>query len=808
MQQLLPLKKKWVGTGVKRRESKRLVRGEGAYGDDIKVSNLHYIGIVRSPHAHARILNVDTSAAEKMPEEVAVFTAKDLKKDMKPGGHMLPYPAPDAKEWLPGTRLLWRYPLAGAKTHYVGEAVAIVVCKDMYSIEDAIEAVGVEYEVLPAVVDAEQAMKPGSPLLYEELGDNISYTFRYPEEGEDDELKAAFKSADKVVRGRFKQHRHTGTPMETRNVTANYDTHNETLTVWEGTQNPNFLRMQLTKVLGIPEAKIRIIVPNTGGGFGIRCFGYDESFLIPYVAYKIRKPVRWTENRMEHFLATGHAREQIHDYEAAVKKDGTIIGLRDRIIVDGGAVNVYWASWRSTAFNLPGPYKIQNLSVDLYGVFTNKTPYWSYRAFGKLDADVAMERIIDHVARELTLSPIQVRVRNFVKKHEFPYETATGAVLDSGDYDVAVERALKLIDYDKFREEQTELRKGGRYVGFGLVMCFEPTGAGGIVGVRPGYEPVRFSMTPTGDIIIETGSCSQGQAHETTLAQVVADELSVDPDRVVVLENDTMYHPYGFGAYSSRFSINTVPAAVVAARKAKEKIFQIAGFKLGLEPLDLTVEDGVVFSKKNPERRITLSEVARVAYLGADEFPPGIEPGLEVLAYFKGPTIGKKGKRKGTLNIFSTYPYAVHAAIVEVHVDTGKIDIRKYAAFHDCGTVINPKVIETEHMGSIAQGLGGALYEELVYDKDGQLLTTTFMDYHIPTFLEMPNVLFDHTETPSPFTPLGTKGGSETGTVGPPIVIAQAVEDALSQFNIVITETPLTMDRIWAKIKGAGTKPH
>lgn len=778
-----------------RRESLLRVLGKAIYSDDVKFEDLLYVGMVRSPYPHAKITSLDISEALAMPEVVAAYTSNDIERDVKPGFHMHPYPSPNSVEWASGAKAIWRYPLAGKKVHFAGEPVAVVVCKHKYAVEDAIESVKVEYDPLPALMSAEESMQAGAPLIYEDLPNNVSYKLEFPSKGEDDDVYKTFTQAYKIIKGRFEIGRQTGIPLETRIVTANYN--GDLLTVWEGTQNPNLLRAQISATLNLPESRIRIIIPVTGGSYGIKSFGYDESLLVPYVALKLHRSIRWIEDRVEHFSASGHARQQVHYYEAAVTRDGTIVGLKDKIIVDGGIMNSYWPSWRATAFTLPGPYKIQNLKVELYGVLTNKPPYFPLRGFGKFDASVPMERIIDHVSRELLLDPVEVRRKNFIRKEDLPYESATGALIDSGNYHLALERALDLLGYSDFKIDQRRLREQGRFLGFGLAMCFEPTGASS--PGRPGYEPARLQVLPSGDVLLQTGSCDQGQGHETTLAQIVATELGIQANKVTVIENDNFVTPYGFGAFSSRFSNYTVSAAVLAARKAREKILTLAASKLQLNQLDLEIDNGLIKSKTEPVKKIALAEISRIAYFGLDQLPHGVEPGIEVTAYFRRPNERRKSKKQGALNIYLTYPYAVHAGIVEVDPEDGSIRILKYVSLHDSGKELNPTIVRTQQIGSIAMGIGSALYEEIKYGTEGELLTASLMDYHIPTFLEMPNVVFDTMETNSPFTPLGAKGASETGVIGPPAVIAQAVEDALQAFGVRITQIPMTMDRIWAR---------
>lgn len=792
-------KVKYVGSNLKSLDGRAILKGEMLFGEDLEIPDLLYIGFVRSEYAHAGIIGVNLSKALEINGVLAALTAEDLEGKVKPGSHMFPYPKEGSREWIPGVKALWKLPLASKKVHFVGEAIAVVVCSNKYVVEDAVESVEVSYKPLPAIINVEEALKSESPLIYEEHEDNIAMQTSFPKE-EDKDIELAFQEADKVVEGVYSHHRISPSPMETRNVTASYDKNSGLLTIWEGTQNPSWIRTQVANSLGMSEESVRIISPRSGGAFGVKSGGaYDETFVVAYVAKTMRCSVRWVESRTEHFTSSGHAREQLHKYRVAVNKKGRILALDDRIMVDGGAINTIWSSWQSTLFSITGPYRIDKVKVNLTGVFTNKAPYWAYRGYGKYDAAVAMERIMDRISAELNIDPIEVRKTNLIRKEDFPYETPTGALMDSGNYLDGIRNALDSIDYESTMKEIQGMRNQGRLVGFGLVVCMEPTGIGGLFG-RPGYETVRLKISPTLDIVVETATTDQGQSHSTAIAQVVADELGVTPGSVTTREGDTMNLPYGVGTISSRFSTYTVSAVVKACEKAREKLFQIASFKLGVDASDLIIEDEQIVSNHDNGKRISLRSIAQIAYLGADELPGFIDPGLEFLVSYRFPTIGKPGSRPGARNIFATYPFIVHTAVVEVDPETGEINILRYVALHDCGTVINRKEIEVHSIGSLVQGIGSALTEQIVYDENGQPLTSSFWDYIVPTSNNVPEFELVEMITPSPFTPLGTKGGSETNILGPPPVIAQAVEDALRKFNVRIEDFPMSMERIWHKL--------
>lgn len=789
-------------TGMKSTEGPNMLTGKMKYGDDFDFENLLYVGFVRSPYAHAKILSIDPSKAMLIPGVKTVVTSSTIAGSIKLGSHMYPYPEIGSKEWLPGVKAIWKLPLADSKVHFVGESVAAVVCNDQYSVEDAIEAVEVNYELLPAVSNIKAAERSDSPIIYEGQKDNIAMTAKFPK-GFKDDFRDIYKVAYKIIDGKFEHQRVSPSPMETRNVTATYDESNGILTIIEGTQNPSWIRTQVANALSLSEEKVRVISPRSGGAFGVKSGGaYDETFVVSFISKSLCATVRWVETRTEHFISSGHAREQHHKFKVAVSIEGKILALEDKIKVDGGAINTIWSSWQSTLFSITGPYKIQNLSVELTGFFTNKAPYWAYRGYGKYDAAVALERIMDKIARELKMDPIEIRRRNIIRSFDFPYETPTGALIDSGNYENGIETALDRIDYNNVSKIKEKLRKEGKIVGFGLIVCMEPTGIGGLFG-RPGYETVRIRISPTFDVVVETATTDQGQSHGTIISQVVANELSMSPANILTREGDTMNLPYGVGTISSRFSTYTVSAIVYACRKVKEKILKIASFKLGLEISELILKDGFVVSKREPLKRISYRDISQAAYLGVDELPESIEPGLEFTYSYRFPTIGRKGRNTGMKNIFATYPYIVHTALVEVDPVIGSIKVLKYVAVHDCGTPLNKKEIEVHSIGSLAQGIGSALSEEIMYDENGQILTSSFWDYIVPMANTIPNFDLVELVTPSPFTPLGTKGGSETNILGPPPLILQAVEDALRDYGITFDCLPLSMERIWERIKSA-----
>ena len=770
---------KYIGVPIKRREDPILLTGRGMYVDDIKLSNMAYVGFVRSPYGHARIRSIDISEARRHPDFIYA---------------MLPDEAVYLPSWMkyPGLRDVPRYSLARGKARFVGEPVVAVVAKNRYSLNDIIDSVYVEYEPLPPVVDAEKALKPDAPLLYEEWGDNIVMhsTFRAGD------VEAAFASASLVIRERMANQRYAPTPIEGRAVLAHMDPTRGELTIWDSTQFPHVLQTYLSQALNYPEHKIRVIAPNVGGGFGPKSSVWPEEVATVQLAIKLGMPVKWVETRREHMQVCGHERQQVHYVEAAFSSDGKLLAIRDKVIADMGVYGTFWTETQPvmvTMAAIPGPYKFHNYEYEIYCVVTNKAPYSPHRGFGRPVAAFVMERIMDIAARRLGLDPAEIRRRNLIPAEEMPYRNVHGIVYDSGDYPAALERALRFAEYEKWRKIQEEEKKRGRLIGIGLAMYVEYTapsserlakGLGWQVG---GYDSATIRIEPQGKVIVLTGTASQGQGHETVYAQIAADALGVNIEDVTVFEGDSKNCPYGFGAWASRNTVTVGGAIIKAAEKMKEKLRQIAAHMLEASPSDIEIEDSKLYVRGSPDRYVTLAEVANAAIREPTKMPPGMEPGLEVTAHYE-PTA------------FTTCSYAVHIPIIEVDAETGSIKILKYYIFDDSGVVVNPMTVHGQIHGALAHGIGGAIYEELNYDDSGQLLNSTFMDYLIPSALEMINVDVEHTETPSP-NPGGFKGMGEGGSIGAPAALANAVEDALAHLGVQIRETPLKPEYIWRQIK-------
>ena len=772
---------KLIGQRVKRREDPRLITGSSTYIDDIRLVDMLYMAILRSPYAHARIRRIDTSRAMQQPGVVAVFTGEDIMQVCAPlpMAHRIPQMVNTPK----------LYPLAVEKVRYAGEAVVAVVATDRYAARDALDAIDVEYEELPVVIDVEKALEPGAPIIHEEFGTNTAFTWNLGG-GDVDE---AFRQADVTVSARMLNQRIIPNPMETRGVVAQYQANN--LTVWTSTQIPHIIRTLLSIVLSLPEHRVRVIAPEVGGGFGSKLNFYPEEALVAAVAMRLGKPIKWVEERRENFLATTHGRDQVGYVEAAAKRDGTITGLRIRILGDMGAYHELLTPLNPTvsSFMMTGAYNIPNLQAEVIGVFTNKTPTGTYRGAGRPEATYYVERIVDLVAKELNMDPVDVRRRNFVPPDRFPYTTATGLTYDSGNYELTLNRCLEIVDYQRFRQEQEQARAQGRFIGIGFSTYVEicglaPSSVATSLYSAGGWESATVRVEPTGKVTVLTGASPHGQGEETSFAQIAAEQLGVDIDDVVVLHGDTAIVQYGIGTFGSRALAVGGAAVVGSIDKVKAKAIRIAAHMLGANPQDMVYDNGRIYSRGNPDKSVTIQEVAQAAYQAAS-LPVEEEPGLEATHFFEPSNF--------------TYPFGAHACIVEVDPATGETKIRRYVAVDDCGKVINPMLVEGQVIGGIIQGLGQALLEGAVYDENGQLVTGSFMDYALPTSTEFPNLELDRTETPSPVNALGAKGVGEAGTIASTPAVVNAVVDALSPLGIKHIDMPLWSERVWWAIQNA-----
>jgi carbon-monoxide dehydrogenase large subunit len=764
-----------VGRSVRRKEDHRLLTGRGKYAADFRLPGMLHAAVLRSLHAHARLGAIRTKAALALPGVVAVVTAADLGIIGRIPVRLGQRPSATAVACL-------QPPLAHDKVRYVGEPVAVVVAASRYLAEDALDLLEVDYDPLPTVADARQAVERGSPVLHEAIDGNVVDTLQTHR----GDARAALAGARYRVSERLAVQRHTGVPMETRGLTAAYDAGSGVLRLWGVAKVPHFNRRVLADLLGHPEHLIHFVELEVGGGFGVRGEFYPEDLVVPWAARRFGRPVQWIEDRREHLMATNHSRQQYHDIELGFDADGRIVALLDRFMVDMGAyIRTHGVTVPElTAALMPGPYRIPHYSSEIRCVLTNKTPTGTYRGPGRFECTFVRERLMDIAAQQLGIDRLELRCRNFVTPAEMPYEVGGGSlnqktVYDCGDYRSALDTALEAVGYEAARVEQAAARRQGRLVGIGVACLVEKAGLGP-------WEYARVEVDGTGHVVVYSGIAAVGQGIETTLAQVTADELNVAPEAVTVVHGDSAQVPFGVGGFASRGASVALPAALEAARKVRAKIVRVAATLLEAAAEDLVIEGGAVHVRGLPDRRVTFRELARAAVPG----PPGMEPGLYAAHFFEAPKM--------------TYPYGTHAAVVEVDPDTGCVRLLKYAIAYDIGRAVNPMIVDGQLVGALAQGIGGALFEELAYDAQGQPLTTTFMDYLIPTAMEMPAATEVRIleETPTPLNPLGVKGVGEGGSSGCGGAIANAVADALAPLGVTITALPLSPDRLLALIQG------
>ncbi len=768
---------RYVGQAMKRKEDPRLVSGTSTYVDDVVLPGMLHMAVTRSMHAHARIKRIDTSKAQRLPGVVAVVTGEEV------AAHCGLIPCAAS---LPNMKRAQRHLLATNKVRFVGEPVAAVVAEDKYIARDAADLIEIDYEPLPVVVDPEKAMDPASPRLYEEFSDNIAFNFFF-ESGNTEE---AFKKADVIVKERLINQRLAPVTMEPRGVVATYRMPDNELVVWCSTQTPHGLRTLLANMLRVPENQTRVIAPEVGGGFGCKIDLYAEDGLVGYLAKKTGRPVKWIEGRRENIAATIHGRDQIDDVELALKKDGTILGMRVKAIADLGAFLSFFTPMIPTLTGLlaPGCYKVPALKFDQVGVLTNKMATDAYRGAGRPEATYLIERIMDVAAQKLKIDPAEIRRKNFPQPSEFPFKTSGGVIYDSANYEAALDLALKKANYEGLRQKQAELRKQGKYMGIGLSSYVEICSAGPSHAVGGGgWEAGTVRIERTGKVSVLTGVSPHGQGQETSFAQIVADEFGIEPDDVVTIHGDTGRVPSGIGTFGSRGTSVGGTAVYLAAQDLKEKMKKIAAHLLEATPDKIEFGIGKLLVKGNSGRSINFKEVVTVAY-NAVKLPRGMEPGLEATRFFEPSNF--------------TFPFGTHVCVVEIDEETGEPRITKYVAVDDCGNVINPLLVEGQIHGGLVQGIGQALYEEVVYDENGQLLTGSLMDYAIPRAHDFPEFELDRTVTPSPVNPLGLKGVGEAGTIGSTPAVVNAVVDALAPFGITHIDMPVRSEKIWRILKG------
>lgn len=773
----------WIGAARRRHEDGRLLRGQGRFVADLALADALHMAVVRSPHAAARIAGVDTGRARPMEGVVDVVTRADLCD--------LPGPIPLYRHH-PRLQARTPYPLAGDRVRYAGEPVAVVLATDARCAGDACEAVAVDYRVEGAVTDPVAALDPGSPLVHPDLATNLAAEVH--ERIGDPE--GALRAAHRVARVRLRIGRQSPQPLEPRAVLARWSSADAMLTVWDSTQSAPMARRVLAHLLRLPERQVRVIAPDIGGGFGGKNRFYPEEFLAAFLTIRHGRPVRWSASRREDLLAMYQEREQVQEGELAVAADGTILGLRIDYVDAAGAYTPFGlVTSHMTAMKAIGPYRIRNFEYRYRVAYTNKPGLAPYRGAGQPQGAFLIERLIDRAARELGLEPAAVRLRNMVTREEQPYDTqlrreGRPLVYDGGDYPRAFRRALELVGHDGFRARQAAARRAGRCLGLGAVLAIEVASTGMA-------ESARVVVEPSGAVSVASGAANIGQGLETALAQICADGVGVHPDRVSVVLGDTALAPPGAGSFASRSAVAAGNAVALAARRVREKLLAVAAHFLEASPADLEIADGRVAVRGLPDRAIPIGAVAEaVTYPNFSPrwrwpqdraYPWGDEPGLEAVGAFR-PDF--------------TFSYGAHAAVVEVDPETGLVHVRSYVVVHDCGRVLNPEVVAGQVVGAVAQGLGGALCEEVVHDEAGQVLSGTLMDYALVRAADVPAVILDHLETPGP-NPLGVKGAGEGGVIPVAAVVAAAIDDALAPWGIFCDRTPMTPERIWACVQAA-----
>jgi aerobic carbon-monoxide dehydrogenase large subunit len=772
-----------IGERVKRNEDPRLLTGRALFIDDLELPEMAHVAFLRSPHAHARIERIDVSRARQREGVFAIYTADGLGSYWQPGPLLVPPPPVEGMVFNQRTQV----PLAKGKVRHPGEPIAVVVAISRYVAEDALVDIEVDYEPLPAVVDLEKALAPGASLIHEDVGSNLA---AYVPQKKGD-YEAAKAQADVVIRRRFSYDRGAAAAIENRGVVAQWDGRTQKLTIWDTTQAPIPVRNGLAAMLGLSEHQVRLVTPFIGGGFGpkIMMF-YPEEVLIPWLAIQLERPIKWIEDRAENFFATTQERGQIHEAEIALTRDGRILGVKDSFLHDTGAYDPYGLTVPlNSQCTLMGPYRVPAYASEFRAVFTNKTIVTPYRGAGRQHGVFVIERLMDLAARELGIDRIEIRRRNFLKPDEFPhdhviiYQDFAPLYYDSGNYEPVLDKTLRMIGYEEFlREEQPRLRAEGKTVGIGVVAYVEGTGIGP-------FEGARVQVQTSGKVTVVTGIGTQGQGHFTVLAQVAAQQLGVAVEDVDVVTGDSDQFHWGTGTFASRGAVVAGNATNEAAKSVREKAIRLAAERLGVPEERIELTEGAARVIDDLAKSIPLGELARLANPMRGAVKPGTEPGLEATRYF-GPYRGATAS-------------GCHACIVEIDSETMQVQVKKYVVVHDCGVVLNPLLVDGQVHGGVAQGLGNSFYEQLVYDDNGQLLNGSFMDFLLPTALDVPRIEVGHEETVSPLNALGTKGAGEAGAIPVGALFAQAVEDALAIPGLEILEIPLKPSRLWELVEAA-----
>ena len=767
-----------IGASLRRKEDDRHLRGRGQFVSDIRMPGLAEVVFLRSAHAHARIRSIT------VPPEARglVFTAADLPR-MQPIRVVTQAAGARSPAWPP---------LATDKTRYVGEAIAACIGPTRAAADDLAAAVVVEFEVLDAVVDAPSALNAGGALVHEQWGDNL-FIERTVTGGD---IDAAARDAAITVSREYRMHRQSGSPLEGRAVLAHRDYRLDEIVIYASTQTPHTVRVAIAETLGIDERRLRVIAPDVGGGFGPKARLYPEEIILAALALELDHPVRWVEDRTEHLLTAAHCRDHHYKLTAYADRDGRILGIDTDIIVDAGAYGLWpqgpYQEANMSARTLPGPYTIANYRARTFTVATNKAPLGPYRGVGRPGATFAVERTIDEVARALGRDPVEVRIANMIPPDNMPFISVTGMRYDTGDYAASVRLCAELLNAGAVRERQRRGERDGKLIGIGFASFTEQTAHGAAefaargAAIIPGYESCTARILTDGSLVLMVGIQSHGQGLETALSQIAYHELGIDPARISVRHGDTETSAFGFGTFASRSMVMSGGAVARASRILREKIVRIGAHLLQCDAAEAHCADGLVLG---PQGSVSIAEVAKVAHLRMDGLPPGIEPLLEAVATYE-PSI--------STGVFS---YATHGAVVAVDPETGGVELIDFAVAEDCGTMVNPMLVEGQIRGGVAQGIGTALFEEIPYDEQGQPLAATLLDYHLPAAFELPPIKVGHLHNPATATEYGMKGMGEGGAVAPPAAIANAVRDALASIGAELNETPLTPQRIFAAIQ-------
>jgi len=777
-----------IGASIKRREDPQLITGSGSFVEDMPQTAVAHLYVVRSTQAHARILGIETSRAREASGVLAIWTGKDLQPEFQA-------PLPVTVSFVAEKKYPSMYPIATDRVRYVGEPIAVVVATSRSAAEDAAERLDIRYQSLPVVLDIERALAADSPVLHDEIGSNISYDVKRSA----GDIEAAFREAEVRISQRLVQQRLIPVAVEGRGVLAEYKPFANSLTVWSSTQIPHFVKVWLGVILGIPEGKVRVVAQDVGGGFGSKIRVYPEEVLVALASRRLGRPVKWTEDRNENMKATHHGRSQIWDVEIAARRDGTVLGVRATQYLDLGAYCSQFGTFMAIALLIAqGPYKLKAFDGRGVGVFTNRTPTDAYRGAGRPEATYLIERVMDLVAHEVGLDPVEVRRKNFVPAAEQPFANLFGLTYDSGDYNLTLDKALTMVDYPAFRREQAEARKRGKYLGIGFSTYLEICGLGPSAATTPatgiglwGMSVVNLHFTGKATVII--GSSPHGQGHETTFAQIVGDALGLPLEDIEVVHGDTAIGPMGMNTYGSRSASVDGAAVHLSAVKVREKARKIAAHLLEAAEADVVYESGKAFVKGAPSKSLTIQEITGAAFQ-PHRLPPGMEGGMEATTFFDPPNF--------------VWPFGAHVALVEVDGETGATRVVRYVAVDDCGTRLNPMVVEGQVHGGIAQGIGQALYEEAVYDEEGQLKTGTLVDYMVPCAPDLPSFETAATITPSPSNPLGVKGIGEAGTIASTPAVINAIVDALQPFGVKDIDMPATPEKVWRLMhrKGGPTR--